>query len=97
MRVGRRCLVVYVCRGQCEGWLGKGAETGCSQGVGGGFRFGVGECGGVLVRDALVSALVCVCVVVARWSRVWLVCHLWFSCVFCLAAFGCNAVTFDFV
>ena len=44
--------------------------------------------------SALVSALVCVCVVVARWSCVWLVCHLWFSCVFCLAAFGCNAVTF---
>ena len=53
--------------------------------------------GGVLVRDALVSALVCVCVVVARWSRVWLVCHPWLSCVFCVAAFGCNAVSCDFV
>ena len=64
---------------------------------GGGFRFGVGEWRGLLVRDALVSALVCVCVAVSWWSRVWLVCFLWLSWVFCLAAFGCNAVTFDFV
>ena len=78
-------------------WFGKGAEVGCSQSVGGGFRFGVGEWRGLLVRDALVSALVCVCVAVSWWSRVWLVCLLWLSCVFCVAAFGCNAVTFDFV
>ena len=97
MRVGHRCLVVYVCRGQCEGLLGKGAETGCSQGVGGGFRFGVGEWRGLLVRDALVSALVCVCVAVTRWFRACLLCLPWLSCVSCVAAFGCNAVTFDFV
>jgi hypothetical protein len=57
----------------------------------------MGEWGGALVWDALVSALVCVCVAVARWSRVWLVCLPWLSCVSCVAAFGSDAVTFDFV
>ena len=32
-----------------------GAEVGCSQSVGGGFRIGVGEWWGLRVRDALVS------------------------------------------
>ena len=68
-----------------------------SECVGGEFRFCVGEWRGLLVRDALASALVCVCVAVSWWSRVWLVCLLWLSCVFCVAAFAYDAVTFDFV
>ena len=52
---------------------------------------------GLLVRDALVSALVCVCVAVTRWFRACLLCLPWLSCVSCVAAFGCNAVSCDFV
>ena len=68
-------------------------------GVGGGLGFGVavGEWRGLLVWDALVSALSCVCVAVTWWSCLWHVCLLWLSYVFRVAAFVCNAVTIDFV
>ena len=76
-------------KGYPHRWL-----SGCA---GGGFRFGVGEWRGLLVRNALVSALVCVCAAVTWWFRACLLCLPWLSCVSCVAAFGCDAVSCDFV
>ena len=78
-------------------YLKKGTTIGCFQSVGGRFRFGMGERGFLHVLGAVVSALVCVFVVVSWWFCLWLVCVLWLSCVSCVAAFGSDAVTFDFM
>ena len=93
------CLLGFLraVRGWC---LKKGTTIGSrllSESVGGRFRFGVGERGVLHVWGAVVSALVRFFPVVSWWFCVWLVCVLWLSCVFCVAAFGSDAVTFDFV